>query len=212
VARTPTAPGVGVLLGDFEPTALLERLRQAGATESEGGLRMELGSRTLALQPTPRGLLFGGVDEVAQTRAAIEAGRTRLDLEHLEVTLAALPRSAAAWGVLGAEALTSASALAAGSRLPLPPLPPLRGAGLALEVEAMPTLDVVVLAEDEQGARRFAETAAGAIAVAQMTAAPEWRELLSELALGREESTVRLRLRIPTDRLEALADRLRPES
>jgi hypothetical protein len=41
----------------------------------------------------------------------------------------------------------------------------------------------VVLAEDEEGARRFAETAAGALALAQLSAPPEWRALLHELAV-----------------------------
>jgi hypothetical protein len=205
------AIGVGVVLGRFETARVMARLRDAGAEERDGQLMLEQDGRRIAVAATSSGsLVVGEPGPVAETRRALESGQRRLDLARLEPTLAALPEAAAAWGVLGAEALDSLRLLAAGSGLPLPPLPPLSGAGLALTVEATPTLELLVLAVDDEGARGFAETAAGGLALAQMAAKPEWRELLSELSLGREGREVRLRLRLPPERLETLADLLRP--
>jgi len=209
---TPASIGVGVALGGFDAGALLARLPQADVHEQDGVLVLENGSRRLGLAARPGGLLFGDPGSLPGLREAIEGGRTRLDLDSLRPALEALPQASAAWGVVGSDALASLRRLAGSSGLPLPPLPPLTGAGFGLAVEAIPTLDIVVLAEDDDGARRFAETAAGALALAQMTARPEWRALLSEVSLGREGTEVRLRLRIPPERLQTLADLVRPSA
>jgi len=210
----PPAPGplgVGLVLGRFDAAAVTARLRDAGAVEEEGLLLVKQGTRQIAFAVTGDGALVAGDEEAVEpTRAALAGGRARLDPARLQPVLATLPDASAAWGVLGAEALDSLRALASGSGLPLPALPPLSGAGFALVVEATPTLDVVVLAVDEDGARNFAQTASGGLALAQMAAKPEWRELLSEVSLGREGREVRLRVRIPPDRLETLADLMRP--
>jgi len=205
--REDGSTGVGVVLGRFDAEEWLERLVTAGAERRDGRVWLEQGGNRIALAAAGEGaLLFGDAAAVDATARALADGEPRLDLERLEPTLDALPATAAAWGAVGREALGSLKTLASGSRLPLPPLPPLVGAGIALDVQAMPTFDIVALAEDEDGARRFAETAAGGLALAQLSAPAEWRELLQELALGREGTVVRLRARIPVDRLETLTD------